>query len=106
MINPNGDILLYYVRKVALPAVLTYGHQVAAEHHSLCDCVCDDVMCHLQIIQCIHVVHSKYLNATFCEFIIMFLTRSGHWGRLMSIPAVSKVHPQTVTVRMQRHTHT
>lgn len=38
MIDPNGDILLYYVMKVALPAVLNYRRQVAAEHHSSCDC--------------------------------------------------------------------
>lgn len=38
MIDPNGDILLYYVMKVAPPAMLNYGRQMAAEHHSFCDC--------------------------------------------------------------------
>lgn len=38
MIDPNGDILLYYVMKVAPPAMLNCGRQMAAEHHSFCDC--------------------------------------------------------------------
>lgn len=50
MLDPNGDVVLCYVMKVALPAVLAYRRQVAAEHQFLRLCVCADVVCHLETI--------------------------------------------------------
>ena len=96
--------------KVALPAVLNYGRQMAAEHHSFCDCVCDDAACHLQFsVFMLYTV--KNLNSTFffvSKWFCSSLEGRGRLERLMSIPAVTKVviHPQTVSQDACTNTHT
>lgn len=91
---PCRRYLLYYVMKVALPAVSTPGRQVAAEQHFLGRCVCK----WLQRILYIPVGRSKNLNATFfCRWLIFFLYLITALRRLASIPAITElwIHPET-----------
>lgn len=72
--------LLYYIMKVALPAVSTSGHQVAAKQHVFCDSQrLSDVNYGEYCVVMLHEV--KNLNATFIwQWLILFLTQTGRRG--------------------------